>query len=142
MITTTILGQSSTTDQGQWRGTAEVQREVRDETIAADARLLDSALNTTIVRWLTGWNFPSAAIPQIRHDAEPADDLNARARREKIIAQTTGWRPTMEHVVDVYGGEWEDNPNAVVADDPPDDRRRESRGGRRRPPSRRRRRGV
>ena len=120
MITTTILGQSSTTDQGQWRGTAEIQMEVRDETIAADVRLLDSALNTTIVRWLTEWNFPGAAMPAIRHDAEPADDLDARARREKVIAQTTGWRPTMEHVIDVYGGEWEDNPNAVV-DDPTDD---------------------
>ena len=32
-ISTTILGQSSTTDMGPWRGTAEVQRDVRDETV-------------------------------------------------------------------------------------------------------------
>ena len=36
-ISTTILGQSATTDMGPWRGTAEVQRDVRDETVAADA---------------------------------------------------------------------------------------------------------
>ena len=117
MITTTILGQSSTTDQGQWRGTAEVQRDVRDETIAADTRLLDSALNSTIVRWLSAWNFPTAATPWLRHDAEPADDLGARAKREEIIARTTGLRPTEQHVIDVYGGEWEEAPRP---DPPPD----------------------
>ena len=111
-ITTTILGQSSTTDQGAWRGTAEVQRDVRDETIAADARLLDSVFNMTIARWLTEWNFPGAAIPSLQHDAEPVDDLNRRAEREETIARTTGWRPTMQHVIDVYGGEWEERPHA------------------------------
>ena len=130
MITTTILGQSSTTDQGPWRGTAEVQRDVRDETIASDARLLDSALNTTVARWLTEWNFPGAAMPAIRHDAEPAADLDARAKREQIISNTTGWRPTMAHIVDVYGGEWEkpepaggtaeeDNPELAGSTGPP-----------------------
>lgn len=110
-ITTTILGQSSTTDQGPWRGTAEVQRDVRDETIAADARLLDSALNTTIVRWLTEWNFPGAATPRLRHDTAPADDLDARAKREEIVSRTTGLRPTAQHVQDVYGGGWEARPS-------------------------------
>ena len=109
-ITTTILGQSSTTDQGPWRGTAEVQKDVRDETVAADARLLDATLNGTIARWLTEWNFPGAAIPRIRHDADPPEDLDARAKREKTISETTGLRPTETHVVDVYGGEWEEKP--------------------------------
>ncbi len=72
-IATTILGQSSTTDQGPWRGTAEVQRDVRDETVAADCRLLDSALNGSLARWLTRWNFPDAAAPRIRRDAATPD---------------------------------------------------------------------
>ena len=109
-ITTTILGQSSTTDQGPWRGTAEVQQDVRDETVAADVRLLDSALNGSIARWLTEWNFPGAAIPRIRRDVEPADDLDARAEREERIANTSGLRPTKAHVETVYGGEWEAPP--------------------------------
>ncbi len=119
LVTTTILGQSSTTDQGPWRGTAEVQRTIRDETVAADARLLDGALNTTVATWLTEWNHPGAATPMIRHDADPADDLDARAKREQIISQTTGWRPTMEHVTDVFGGEWEERPTTENA--PPGD---------------------
>lgn len=109
-ITTTILGQSSTTDQGPWRGTAEVQKDVRDETVAADARLLDATLNSTVARWLTAWNFPTAATPMIRHDADPPEDLDARATRERVISETTGLRPTEQHVVDVYGGEWEEKP--------------------------------
>ena len=111
-ITATILGQSSTTDQGAWRGTAEVQRAVRDETIAADTHLLDSTLNTTIARWLTQWNFPGAATSSIQHDAAPPEDLDARAKREEVIARTTGWRPTMRHIIDVYGGEWEERHRA------------------------------
>ena len=112
-ISTTILGQSATTDMGPWRGTAEVQRDVRDETVAADCRLLDSALNGTVARWLTQWNFPGAAQPRIRRDASPPEDLDARARREAIIAQTSGLRPTRAHIERTYGGDWEAVPSLL-----------------------------
>lgn len=117
LVTTTILGQSSTTDQGPWRGTAEVQKDVRDETIASDVQLLDEILNDTVARWLTEWNFPGAAVPVIHHDAEPADDLDARASREEKIGRTSGLRPTQKHVEEVYGGEWEKKPAAAPVDD-------------------------
>lgn len=109
-IATTILGQSSTTDQGPWRGTAEVQRDVRDETVAADCRLLDGALNGTLTRWLTQWNFPGGAPPRIRRDASPPEDLDARAQREAAIARTCGLRPTRAHIERTYGGAWEGVP--------------------------------
>ena len=109
-ITTLVLGQSSTTDQGPWRGTAEIQKDVRDEVIASDCRLLDAALNTTIARWLTAWNFPGAAPPRIVHDASPPEDLDKRASREETISRTSGLRPTQAHVEDVYGGQWEPSP--------------------------------
>ena len=118
-LTTTILGQSSTTDQGPWRGTAEVQKDVRDETVAADCRLLDNALNCTIARWLTVWNFQSAAFPRIRRDASPPEDLDARATREETISRTTGLRPTQAHVEEVYGGEWEVAPEGARNQDAP-----------------------
>ena len=109
-ITTLLLGQSSTTDQGPWRGTAEIQKDVRDEVIASDCRLLDATLNTTIARWLTAWNFPGAAPPRIVHDASPPEDLDKRASREETIGRTSGLRPTQAHVEDVYGGQWEPAP--------------------------------
>ena len=109
-IATTVLGQSSTTDQGPWRGTAEVQRDVRDETVAADCRLLDGALNGSIARWLTQWNFPGAAPPRIRRDTSAPEDLDARARREAVIARASGLRPTRAHIERTYGGAWEGVP--------------------------------
>ena len=118
-ITTTILGQSSTTDQGPWRGTAEVQKDVRDETVAADCRLLDQALNATIARWLTVWNHPAAAVPRIRRDASPPEDLDARATREETITRTTGLKPTKAHIEEVYGGEWEEAPTPEPPEPPP-----------------------
>ena len=113
-MTTLILGQSSTTDQGPWRGTAEIQKDVRDEVIASDCLLLDSALNTTVVRWLTAWNHPGAAPPMIVHDASPPEDLDARAQREETVGRTSGLRPTRKHVEDMYGGEWEPAPASPV----------------------------
>ena len=107
-------GQSSTTDQGPWRGTAEIQKDVRDEVIASDCRLLDAALNTTIARWLTAWNFPGAASPRIVHDASPPEDLDKRASREETIGRTSGLRPTQAHVEEVYGGQWEPAPATGV----------------------------
>ena len=105
-----LLGQSSTSDQGPWRGTAEVQKDVRDETIAADADLLDEAISRTIATWLTEWNWPGAEVPVVRHDVDPPEDLDARAKRDEIVARTSGLRPTRKHVVDIYGGEWEETP--------------------------------
>ena len=109
-ITTTLLGQSSTTDQGPWKGTAEIQKDVRDEVVAADAGMLDGALNRTLSKWLTDWNFPGAETPEIMRDAEPPEDLDKRAEREERITRITSLRPTKEHIEDVYGGEWEDKP--------------------------------
>ena len=66
MLAKVILGQSSTTEQGPWRGTAEVQKDVRDEVIASDCRLLGESATRTIAAWLTAWNFPGAAGAQDR----------------------------------------------------------------------------
>ena len=109
LITTTILGQSSTTDQGPWRGTAEIQMEVRDEAVAADCRMLNEALNSTISPWLTDWNFPGAAYPIITRDTDPPEDLDARVDREEKISKMTGLRPTRRHIEETYGGEWEES---------------------------------
>ena len=87
---------------------------MRDEVIASDCRLLDAALNTTIARWLTAWNFPGAAPPRIVHDAAPPEDLDKRASREETIGRTSGLRPTQAHVEDVYGGQWEPAPATGV----------------------------
>lgn len=102
-----MLGQSATAEQGPWRGTAEVQMDVRDEVIASDCRLLDESFNNSVARWLTAWNWPGAAPPRMVRDASPSDDLDKRAAREERISRFSGLRPTAGHIEDVYGGLWE-----------------------------------
>ncbi|MDE0714089.1 MAG: DUF935 family protein [Gammaproteobacteria bacterium] len=118
MISKVILGQSSTTEQGPWRGTAEVQKDVRDEVVDADCRLLDESFNDQVARWLTQWNHPGAAIPKVHRDASPPEDLDLRAEREERISRFSGLRPTQKHVEETYGGEWEPKPMPEPMDGP------------------------
>ena len=111
-IAKVLLGQSSTTEQGPWRGTAEVQKDVRDETIISDCNLLNESIRTSIARWWTHWNFPGAAVPHVIRDASPPDDLDSLAEREEKISRMAGLRPTRKHVTETYGGEWEPAPVA------------------------------
>ena len=115
LIAKVLLGQSSTTEQGPWRGTAEVQKSVRDETIISDCNLLNESVRTSVARWWTHWNYPGAAVPRVIRDASPPDDLDSLAEREERISRMTGLRPTLKHVTETYGGEWEPAP----ADTPP-----------------------
>ncbi len=108
VIAKVILGQSATTEIGPWKGTADVQKAVRDDIVAADSRRLNESLNRSLVRWLTDWNFPGAAYPKVVRDTAPPENLDARAAREEIIGRTTGLKPTRQHVEQVYGGEWEE----------------------------------
>lgn len=85
---------------------------MRDEEVSTDTRILDEALTEQLAGPLTEWNFPGAATPRIHHDTEPPEDLDRRATREEQIARTSGLRPTLKHVLDVYGGEWEPAPAA------------------------------
>ena len=116
MIAKVLLGQSSTTEQGPWRGTADVQKDVRDETIISDCNLLNESIRTSVARWWTRWNFPGAAVPNVIRDASPSDDLDALAEREERISRVAGLRPTRQYVEEKYGGKWEPAP---VAPPPP-----------------------
>ena len=106
MIAKIILSQTATTEIGPWRGTAEVQKDVRDEIIKADADLLCESFNAGPVRWLTDWNFPGAAAPKIWRDITRPEDLRIRALRDKIV-HDMGFRPSKRYIEETYGGEWE-----------------------------------
>lgn len=100
------LGQVMTSEAvgGQYK--ADVQNQVRQELIKADADLLCESFNRSVVRWLTDWNFPGAAYPRVYRLTEPEEDLNGRAERERKLFDV-GYRPTLRQVTETYGGEWE-----------------------------------
>ena len=115
-IAKVVLGQSATSEQGPWRGTAEVQMRVREEVIAADIRLLDRSF-AQVVGWWADWNFPGAARPAVTRRPKDEADLDGEANRLYPLA-AVGYRPTLEHVRRTYGGEWEERPPAMGAPGP------------------------
>ena len=110
LVVEAVLLQTATTEMGPWKGTAEVQKLVRDERVATLSRLLCAGINRTVARWLTDWNFPGAAYPRLVREISPPEDLNARAQRDEIVARMSGMRPAKSYIEDTYGGAWEDAP--------------------------------
>ncbi len=62
-------------------------------------------------------------MPLLARDTAPPQDLEARARRDEIVARTAGLRPSLAYVVQTYGGEWEPVAEPAPAPPPGDDRR-------------------
>ncbi|MDD5391194.1 MAG: DUF935 family protein [Gallionellaceae bacterium] len=100
------LGQTASTQGTPGRlGNDDLQADVRADIVKADADLVCMSLNATVVKWLCGWNFPGAALPQVWRVCEEPEDLNALSERDANLAKV-GYRPTLKHIQDTYGGEW------------------------------------
>ena len=102
-IAKVVLGQTMTTDDGASLSQADVHFTVRQDIVAADARLISDSFNRSVVRWLTDWNFPGAAYPTVERDMDEAPDLKALAERDEIITRMTGKRPDDEYIEQTYG---------------------------------------
>ncbi len=101
-ITTTILSQTMTTEDGSSRSQAEVHLSVRNEVIEEDAHVLLDSFCRQAATWLRDWNFPGAAVPVVEivmPDDRRLDDLSQRDLR---ISQMGGWRPTREYIEETY----------------------------------------
>ena len=101
-ITTVVLSQTMTTDDGSSRSQAEVHLEVRDEVVEADAWLIDDSFGSQVGAWLTEWNYPDAARPVVRRIMETPTRQGPRAMRDKLITEM-GWRPTADYIEETYG---------------------------------------
>lgn len=108
-ISKVILGQTMTTDDGSSLSQSKTHLSVRDQILKADADALCESFNAQVVDWLCDWNFPAARPPRVWRRFEAVEDLSVRAQRDATIAQL-GYRPTIEEVREVYGGEWEPVP--------------------------------
>lgn len=101
-----IVGQTMTSSDGSSRAQAEVHLSVRGDIVKADADLGCESLNRTVVTWLTRWNFAGAEPPRLYRKLDPPSDLDKQSEREERIYRI-GYRPTIKHVQETYGGEWE-----------------------------------
>lgn len=115
-IAKVCLGQTASSEGTPGKlGNEELQSDVRLDLVKADADLVCESFNTSVGRWLTEWNFPGAAVPRVYRKVEPDEDTNKRAERDKTIYDM-GFKPTLKHIQENYGGEWEEK---APADDPP-----------------------
>lgn len=111
-----VLGQTASTQGTPGRlGGDDLQGDVRDDIIKADADLICESFNLGPARWLTEWNFPGAALPRVYRVTEEPEDLKARAERDNQVAQL-GFRPSLAYVLETYGGEWTEKTSAVPED--------------------------
>lgn len=121
-IAKVLLGQTASTEGTAGRlGNDDLQSDVRDDIVKADADLVCESFNMTIARWLSEWNYPNAAPPRVYRKCEPEEDLNKTAERDQKVVDM-GFRPTLRHIQDTYGGDWEqkreEDRQPVAADDP------------------------
>lgn len=103
-IAKVILSQTMTTDNGSSMSQAQVHQDVSETIIEADADLIATSFNTSVIPWLVAYNYPGqqVALPKFAYKIENAPDLVALVDRDAKIA-ALGYPPTAEYVASTYG---------------------------------------
>lgn len=103
-IAKVILSQTMTTDNGSSMSQAQVHQDVSETIIEADADLIATSFNTSVIPWLIAYNYPGqkVATPKFSYKIENAPDLVALVDRDAKIA-ALGFPPTAEYVASTYG---------------------------------------
>lgn len=102
----TVLGQTLTSDTGKIGSlaTARVHDSVRQEILEADADLLDSCLNSSIIKWLVDLNFEGVTeYPTLKTYATPKPNLTELSGIHETLITKVNLPVTKEHLYDVYG---------------------------------------
>ncbi|MYI20488.1 MAG: DUF935 family protein, partial [Acidimicrobiia bacterium] len=91
-ITTVILSETMTTDDGSSLAQAKVHSEVKREIVAADARLVSETFRRSIATWMTEWNYAGARAPIVRWPMDDPPDQNKLAERDALIVGKLGFK--------------------------------------------------
>lgn len=115
------LGQTATVEgtAGKLGNDSERER-VKDAILRSDADILSASFCDTVATWLTEWNFPGAAVPQVWRVFDD-EDLDRRIVRDKAIFEM-GFVPSLKYVQETYGGEWQEKPQPEKLTSPAVDR--------------------
>ena len=89
-------------------GDESLQAAVLASIAKSDSDVMCESWNRGPGTWFTQMNFPGAAVPQVSRIFDEPEDLKSMSERDKNIIESTGYRPTLAHVQDTYGGEWEE----------------------------------
>jgi len=104
-ISKAVLGQTASTDGTPGKlGNDQNQSDVRQEIVEADADLLDSYTNETLIRWIVDFNFPNVtAYPTIKTFANAKPDLTARVSVDKTLVVDIGLPVGKSYFYETYG---------------------------------------
>ena len=105
-ISKAVLGQTLTTEVSATGSYAasKTHNEVRQEMIEADADLLDTCLNNTLIKWIVDLNFPEVTeYPQIRTAAHVKPDLTAQIAIHKVLISDLGLKVGSAYIYETYG---------------------------------------
>jgi len=104
-ISKAVLGQTATTEGTPGKlGNEEAQDEVRQDILEADADLLDTVLNETLIRWIVDYNFPGVSdYPKILTHAAARPDLKERIEIDSKLASEVGLPVGRQYFYETYG---------------------------------------
>lgn len=105
-----ILGQPGTskaTPGGIGSTQADVHADVKHEIVKADADLICGALNNTVAKWVTRWNYgEDVKPPKVYRCLDDEEDINKTAERDAKL-KGLGWERSEESFLQVYGEGYE-----------------------------------
>jgi len=129
-ISKAVLGETMSTSAasgGLGSNQAGVHNDVRKELAERDSKLLCDTIKRSLIRWMVEYNVPGARLPELERNFEEAEDLTARATRDKTLGEM-GYEPTEQYILNTYGNGWLKKaapvqpPPARFLLGPPDDR--------------------
>jgi phage gp29-like protein len=116
-----ILGQPGTskaTPGGIGSTQADVHADVKHEIIKADSDLICGALNNTLAKWVTRWNYgPDVKPPKVYRCLDDAEDINKTAERD-VKLKSLGWERSPDSFEQVYGEGYEQKVQPEAKIDP------------------------
>lgn len=102
-----IIGQTASTQGTPGRlGNDELQTEVKNDLVKADADLVCGSFNRSVAKWLTEWNFPGAVTPRVWRVVDPPEDVDTIAERDSKL-YNMGWERTDDSFKETYGEGWQ-----------------------------------
>ncbi len=104
-ISKAVLGQTATTEGTPGKlGNENAQADVKQEIVEADADLLDSCLNETLIRWIVDYNFPDVTeYPKIKTYAAAKPNLKEQSEIDKTVVSEIGLDVGEDYFYETYG---------------------------------------
>lgn len=119
-ISKAVLGQTASTEGTPGKlGNDDVQENVRQDILKADADLLAECLNDTLVKWLVDYNFPDVKVyPKLWIRTEEEKDLKALAERDETLTSKIGLPVGKRYFYETYAIPEPEESEELVASQP------------------------